>query len=1027
MRRFVLVGAAAAAVFVAVLVTTLSGASGPLHELSRAAPARTFAPRLSISTPYRPCTTLPVRASETVPREDCGPAQDAVVDVLGFEAGGESAAPDSLRVAALAALIWWDETEDGSLDEAISRLDRARRLTLDPVPALVDLSAAYLLRAERTQNPRDLYEALEHARLALEHDPRNLPALWNAALATQAMHLYGEAAEAWDAYLAADGRSAWADEAERRKHELLTEVVEPVKPTPGASAAEVQAFARNHPREARILGWTTALGDWGRAVEKGDSAQAALHLAFAEDLGRALEQRPGGDASLMAAVRAIRGAPADDALLVLARAHRAYAVVESLIETQQFEAAEDSLGPVAPARRLSPVLAQWADLSEARIAGTLSKHQAADAGLLRLLTQVDSARYPALAGIARLTRGNVLVRGPGRYLPAREQFRIAVNHLRRAGEAELLGAAYSSDGEAAHLLADTVKAYELMHEAQRVLSRDSRPVKLHNQLHGLARMVVLDGMPRSALAILDEDVRVGQRAGAGLIAVDALQARARVRAILGDSSGVAADLDSAGARLSRRRDGEVMLKWSVSVMLLAKPGQGSPADLDSAVEYLVASNLTTWGLPALMRRADARLANNDVAGATADLEAVVAAVRTLSSRTGDAALRHAMLEQARTRFNRLVMLYLRLGKPEEALQTLEQGRVSFAALGDSARVSGTGLLRAPAGQVALEYALIGDTLLTWVVRANTIHLERQLVDREAFLLAVEQTGAALESRARVAGARPGLRRLYDWLIRPVRSRLGPRDTPLVILADGEIAGVPFAALLNSEGRYLVEDYPIRYAATLADAARPVPASRGPAGPVLLVADPAFDQLRHPTLDRLGGARTEVDSLQRLFPVRVRLDDVHATREAFAEKAQSASLIHYAGHAIFDDARPERSFLVLAGADTTGRLAAESVSGMRLGGVRLVVLSACRTLRSRGGRSGGFAGLSGALLSAGAGGVVGSLWQVSDGRAQPLMMAFHREYQKNHGDAALALREAQVQMLRSGGSLGTWAGFRYAGN
>jgi CHAT domain-containing protein len=59
--------------------------------------------------------------------------------------------------------------------------------------------------------------------------------------------------------------------------------------------------------------------------------------------------------------------------------------------------------------------------------------------------------------------------------------------------------------------------------------------------------------------------------------------------------------------------------------------------------------------------------------------------------------------------------------------------------------------------------------------------------------------------------------------------------------------------------------------------------------------------------------------------------------------------------------------------------------------------------------------------------VGSLWQVRDGRAQPLMVAFHREYQKNHGDAALALREAQVQMLRSGASLGTWAGFRYAGN
>ena len=251
-----------------------------------------------------------------------------------------------------------------------------------------------------------------------------------------------------------------------------------------------------------------------------------------------------------------------------------------------------------------------------------------------------------------------------------------------------------------------------------------------------------------------------------------------------------------------------------------------------------------------------------------------------------------------------------------------------------------------------------------------------------------------------------------------------RLAPLVIVADGEVAGVPFAALLDSGGQHLLVDHPVRYAATLADAARPRP-SGGARGPALLVADPAFDQLRNPKLDRLEGARGEVDALQGLFPAAVRLDGVYATRAAFTARAQSASLIHYAGHAVFDDARPERSFLVLAGADTTGRLAAEAVRGMRLNGVRLVVLSACSTLRARGGRSGGFAGLSGALLSAGAGGVVGSLWQVSDGRAQPLMVAFHRAYQRVN-DPALALRQAQLQMLASDAPLSAWAGFRYAG-
>jgi CHAT domain-containing protein len=56
--------------------------------------------------------------------------------------------------------------------------------------------------------------------------------------------------------------------------------------------------------------------------------------------------------------------------------------------------------------------------------------------------------------------------------------------------------------------------------------------------------------------------------------------------------------------------------------------------------------------------------------------------------------------------------------------------------------------------------------------------------------------------------------------------------------------------------------------------------------------------------------------------------------------------------------------------------------------------------------------------------------VDDERTVPLMVAFHREY-ADSGDPAAALRNAQLQMLRSGDhakqSPSTWAGFRYVGN
>jgi CHAT domain-containing protein len=225
----------------------------------------------------------------------------------------------------------------------------------------------------------------------------------------------------------------------------------------------------------------------------------------------------------------------------------------------------------------------------------------------------------------------------------------------------------------------------------------------------------------------------------------------------------------------------------------------------------------------------------------------------------------------------------------------------------------------------------------------------------------------------------------------------------------------------------MEDHSSRFAATLADAARPAPPTDGSPHSALLIADPAFNPRQNPTLQRLEGAQAEVDAIRKMYPESVVLDSSNATRDSLIRLAPGASLIHYAGHALFDDARPEQSALVLAG---TGRLTAEAVNSLQLRNVRLVVLSACSTARSRGGRSGGFAGFSGALLAAGVGGVMGSLWEADDSLTLPLMLEFHRRYREK-SDPAEALREAQLHMLHLSDpalkSPAAWASFRYIGN
>jgi CHAT domain-containing protein len=246
--------------------------------------------------------------------------------------------------------------------------------------------------------------------------------------------------------------------------------------------------------------------------------------------------------------------------------------------------------------------------------------------------------------------------------------------------------------------------------------------------------------------------------------------------------------------------------------------------------------------------------------------------------------------------------------------------------------------------------------------------------------------------------------------------------------------VPFSALYDGRrGRYLVEAHPLRYAGSLRDAYRTRERGTSREATTLLIADPAFDPRMHPGLAKLPGARLEVDSIAAAYRNHTVLTDSGASRHALEAAFPGTSVVHFAGHAVFDDQRPERSYLVLApeeGVADRGWLTAGEMEDLSLRHVDLFVLSACQTLRSQNGRAGGFAGFAGALLDAGVGGVVGSLWQVDDRLTTPLMIEFHRAYRRS-GDGPRALREAQLRLLHSPDpalrSPAAWAGFRYAGN
>jgi CHAT domain-containing protein len=339
------------------------------------------------------------------------------------------------------------------------------------------------------------------------------------------------------------------------------------------------------------------------------------------------------------------------------------------------------------------------------------------------------------------------------------------------------------------------------------------------------------------------------------------------------------------------------------------------------------------------------------------------------------------------------------------------------------------------GTVVVSLALIGDTLLSWTLTSTGRHFSRSHASQQALSEEVNRTAAQLEMGVEDAKARAGLTRLYDDILRKALSPVSASDSVLVLVTDGVIEAAPLGAAFDSvTGTYLIERYAMRYATSVADGLRPATrASRWPT-PALVIADPAFAPREYPGLARLPEARAEARAVQSLYPRSVALGDTAASKARVVEAMRTAPVIHFAGHARFDPRNPDASELVLAASvdstETTARLRAGEISAWRWSHAPLVVLAACESALPRPSGIAGANSLTTAFLTAGARGVVGSLWRVDDALARPLMVEFHRAH-RDGGDGAAALRSAQLALLRSSDtrlrSPSAWAAFRYTGS
>lgn len=289
---------------------------------------------------------------------------------------------------------------------------------------------------------------------------------------------------------------------------------------------------------------------------------------------------------------------------------------------------------------------------------------------------------------------------------------------------------------------------------------------------------------------------------------------------------------------------------------------------------------------------------------------------------------------------------------------------------------------------------------------------------------------------------------------------------LIVSPDGELNVIPFGALLDAKGRYLVERYEVDDLASGRDLLRlstRLPSREKP----LIVADPTFQT--EPARTARDGARAfeplpataqEASALQTLLP-DARVATKTAATETLVKGVKGPRLLHIATHGFFFDAaslaatpgRSDqagasaaaavestgrfallRSGLALAGANgmeagekDDGLLTALEAASLDLHGTQLVVLSACETGLGEVRSGDGVYGLRRALTLAGAETQVMSLWQVSDEATRDLMIGFYKNLNAHRGRVA-ALRAVQLAWLKGARSHPFyWAAFVVTGD
>lgn len=1022
---------------VSMALTPASASLGPQHPALCAALAHAKLP-------------APLAGTLACPEDVAARLEPAALALVERRTAANDATAADLRAGAAVRLVWRD------LERARALLERAAARSPDDAATLNDLAVLHLHAFETNGDLVDLLRALESAARATRAAPSLTEADITRALVDERLGLAHLARSAWERLAPTLPAGHWRQQAAARVASLATpglfERWRPETARLDAAArwgdlASLDAIARGYPHGARRWGEAHALPAWAAAVQAHDEAGAAAQLSALERVGWIVASTLDDDllAEVAAAVRRPTDARDTPALSTLAEGTRLYAEAIGAQGADQQAAALFARSAALLHAHGSP-LALLADFWRACALESDGQLDAASAVLGELEAPLATRRAPHLVALRDSELGALASRR-GQHYQALQLTRRAVSAFERARDLGNLALLHARLHEVLHTLGEVEAAGRELHAGLALLP-DLGLWPRRVDLLAAATRFALAADQRVAAGVFDDELLAAT--GDDPVAhADGLLLRASLAA-----RGVT--LDEAGRHLRAARQAidtlpqanslraRLLGEWHSAAAEIHAGRRGTEAErfVQGAFDYF--GQVGQRGRLARLHtlRARVALANGRRSEARESLEQALRYLEQSGDEVESTLLQAAWSGQAREAYDALASLHVDAGQAGAALEVVERGRAR-------------GLLRAaerhnvhplnehelvaalPAGVELVAYAVLPERVWAWQVTNRGVRhvwVARDAGAHEALRARVEQVARALEHHQDSPELLADLGRLHAALLAPVlRTGANARRT-LVIVPDGFLHRVPFAALRDARGTFVVQDravvmapsaslYLLRHAA---DCQRPATIWRA-----AVAGQAEVDARAFPDLERLTRAEVEAREVAALYRDSALLLGPQATRATLLAAAREADVLHIAAHARASSQRPADSALLLASSDgDPGLLTLRDLESAGLPRTRVAVLSACSTARGPISRGEGVLGLARAFQAASVTAVVASAWDVEDASARALMVSFHAGLARGLS-AAQALRQAQIQAAMSADARraapGNWAAFATYGD